>query len=299
MLIRRTGERAWHAPAGTTYTDEASLEALLEESPWLLPGPDEDKPLVVVRQLSVATGSVDLFGVSRSGAITIVECKLQANPEIRRSVVGQVFAYAAGLWGLSLEELDRSFQIRSKTPLVDSVRAALREDESNWDESSFRNAVAENLAEGRFRLVLAVDSITPELKRIVEYLNYHSVPDVLVIALELAYFTSDGVEVLKPQLYGQEFSRAETGGRTSTVGRAFVHGGIVWTGRGASGHARGPGLGRQPRSTFVVWARSGKRLGLSNHRCGRPLVSALLPVDDCFGAIAIWDVEVETAVRPQ
>lgn len=204
VLIRKSGERAWHAPSGTMYTDEASLEALLEESPSLLPGPEEDKPLVVVRQLSVRTGSVDLFGVSRSGAITVVECKLQANPEIRRSVVGQVFAYGAALWGLSFDELDRSFQLRKKMPLVEAVRAALPEGEPEWDESFFRNAVTENLATGRFRLVLAVDAITLELKRIVEYLNDHTVPEVLVVALELAYFTSDGVEVLQPQLYGQE-----------------------------------------------------------------------------------------------
>ena len=118
-------------------------------------------------------------------------------------MVGQVFAYAAALWGMDLDELDRRFEMRKKISLSDAVRTAA-EDDPDWDESSFRNAVAENLTTGRFRLVLAVDAITPELKHIVEYLNEHTLAEVSVLALELAYFRSEGVEVLQPRIYGQE-----------------------------------------------------------------------------------------------
>jgi hypothetical protein len=204
VLIRKMGERDWHAPASSAYRDEASLEALLEEAPSLLPGPDDDKPLVVVRQLSVEHGSIDLVGVSRSGAITVVECKLSQNPEIRRSVVGQVFAYAASLWRMGFDDLDRAFQLRSKGSVIDAMSAVLAESDPEWDATTFRDAVIENLAEGRFRLVLAVDAVTPELRHIVEYLNEHMVSEVLVVAVELAYIASDGVEILEPRVYGEE-----------------------------------------------------------------------------------------------
>lgn len=41
-------------------------------------------------------------------------------------------------------------------------------------------------------------------RNIVEYLNDHTVDEVVVLALELAYITSDGVEILEPRLYGLE-----------------------------------------------------------------------------------------------
>ncbi len=43
------------------------------------------------------TGSVDIALVEPAGLITLVECKLRANPEIRRAVLGQIMAYAANL----------------------------------------------------------------------------------------------------------------------------------------------------------------------------------------------------------
>jgi hypothetical protein len=58
VLIRKMGERDWHAPASSAYRDEAGFEALLEEAPSLLPGPDDDKPLVVER-VQAQEGSVD------------------------------------------------------------------------------------------------------------------------------------------------------------------------------------------------------------------------------------------------
>ena len=62
---------------------------------------------------SALARSVDLVAVGAAGQITVVECKLAANPEIRSSVIGQVFAYAAGLWSLSYDEFDRLFTDRA------------------------------------------------------------------------------------------------------------------------------------------------------------------------------------------
>jgi hypothetical protein len=209
VLIRHSGG-GWRAPTVTAYSDEEALELLLEQTPELLPGLDTG-PMAVVRQLSVPeTGAVDLFIVGVDGALTIVECKLQSNPDIRRRVVGQVVAYAAGLWRLSFEELDSAFAARAGKPLSAAVAEVADEVGGDFEETQFRQAVSTNLAAGRFRLVIAVDAITEELKRIVEYLNDHTVRDVEVIAFEVGYAADGDVELLIPAVYGQEAVRRKS-----------------------------------------------------------------------------------------
>lgn len=198
MLIRKKGQGSWDSPATTAYPDEASLQALLATSPELLPECDGSES--VARELRVPeTGQVDLVCVSPTGVITLVECKLQINPEIRRSIIGQIFAYAAGLWKLSYEEFDAAFQSRHGSSLADSFQGR-----AGWDEEEFRATVAANLESGALSLVLAVDSITDELKRIVSYLNTHMLPSVKVLAVELDYTAGHDVEILVPRTYGEE-----------------------------------------------------------------------------------------------
>jgi hypothetical protein len=207
MLIRKAGSgHAWHAPQVMAYTDEQMLQALLQRSPHLLPG-SAGTPMAVASELEVAgPGYVDLVGVDASGGITLVECKLRANPDIRRQVVGQVLAYAAALAGLPYEAFDRAFAARAGAPLAQRVQELGPE---AWDEEAFRAAVAATLAAGSFRLVIAVDRITDELKRTVVYLNQHTVADVQVLALELGYVADEGVEILLPAVYGQESSQTK------------------------------------------------------------------------------------------
>jgi len=203
VLIRKKGQPAqpWRSPEVDTYDDEAALQELLAESPKLL-GLGDD--VAVVRELTVpGIGSLDIAAVSSSGAIMLVECKLASNPEIRRSVVGQVFAYAAGLWSLGYNDFDRVFAARAGKPLDASIAEAAQLG-SDWDQDAFRASVAANLEAGRFDLVIAVDSITEELKRIVRYLNEHTVSEIRVLALELGYVSDGDVEVLLPTIYGEE-----------------------------------------------------------------------------------------------
>lgn len=206
MLIRTSGG-SWERPTVTSYTDEAALETLLLDSPELLPGGD-GSPLAVVNQLYVPdTGPMDLFAVSLTGELTVVEVKLRANPEIRRNVVGQAMAYASGLWRMSYAELDAAFAARAGKPLIDVLADRSATVGGDFDPESLRAAVSRNLGSGSMRLVIAVDAITNELKRIVEFLNDRTRPELEVLALELGYLGHQGVEVLVPTVYGQEAVR--------------------------------------------------------------------------------------------
>lgn len=199
MLIRQHGGQ-WHSPSTTAYTNEAELQALIAETPTLLPGIDSARA-AAAREVAVgAAGSVDVLVVEADGQITIVECKLRANPEIRRQVVGQSLAYAAALWQATYEDLDQAFERRSGVPLA----AALGEETDGWDEEQFRQTVTRNLADGALRFVIVVDEITDELKRIVTFLNRHTSPQLELRALELQRAVDAGVEVLMPATYGEE-----------------------------------------------------------------------------------------------
>ena len=178
VLIRQVGG-VWHQPEISDYLNEKELQDLVKLSPSLLPG---DSPIAVVDEFNVpGIGSVDLLGVGISGEITIVECKLRANPEIRREVVGQVFAYAGGLWRMTYDNFAATFSRRAGKSLMTAVGNL---QDGPDDEVEFRQAVTQRLDAGEFRLIIVVDEITSELKTIVEYLNHNTLRTVQVLALE-------------------------------------------------------------------------------------------------------------------
>ena len=208
LLIRRKGEENWHEPITQSYTKEAELQRLLAHAPGLIPGVDPER-CVVAREVHLGEGYADLVVVDADGVITIVECKLRANPEIRRSVVGQLMAYAAGLWRLSYDEFDATMSA-SHAQLSDLDDKSNAGEDPEPSASSVRESIARSLASGRFRLVIAVDHITGEHRSIIEYLNTQTVGDVQVLGLELEYVADEGVEILIPNIYGQETAEGKS-----------------------------------------------------------------------------------------
>ena len=172
VLIRRAGG-SWREPETTSYANEKELQDLLKTSSSLLP---DAEPSAVADEFWIPeVGSVDLVAVDAQGQLTLVECKLNANPEIRRAVIGQILAYAGGLWRMSYGDFAAGFAARAGQSLESAVAKVAGDD---LDEDQFRKALAQTLAAGGFRLIIAVDAITTELKRIVEYLNEHSLGSV-------------------------------------------------------------------------------------------------------------------------
>ena len=144
VLIRRSGE-SWRSPKVTAYSNEDALQSLVATSPQLLPG--GAAALAVAREFPVAAGSIDLVGVDPDGEVVVCECKLEANREARRMVVGQLFAYAGALWELSFDDFSERFASQAKATLTEAVAKMATAD---WDEEQFRQRVEANLAAGRF-----------------------------------------------------------------------------------------------------------------------------------------------------
>lgn len=188
-LIRRSGQD-WLEPTHG-YTNEAELQELLAEHPNLVTGEDG----VACREFQSGVGPADIVIITQDGSITLVECKLAANPQIRREIIGQLFDYAARLWKMPVDEFIHQWESQSGTTPFDVL------DDS---DGQLRETLAHNLADGRFRLVIAVDQINDQLRRIVEYLNMATPPGTGVIAMEFRRIVEADVEVLLPQTYGSE-----------------------------------------------------------------------------------------------
>jgi hypothetical protein len=212
VLIRRSGGE-WEPPSVTSYENEAELQALVVESPGLV---GASASVVALPEFALPNaGSLDVLLIDLDGSITLVEAKLNRNPEIRRAVVGQLLGYAGGLWGMSYDDLDAVVRARTSSSLVERAFAVAGEEE--FDTQEFRARVAGNLAEGIFRLVFAVDEITEDLKCAVEYLNSHTSASLEVIVLEFRYARVEGIEILLPNSFGEESARRKHTAATSTT----------------------------------------------------------------------------------
>lgn len=197
ILVRQRGSK-WEKAIRAEFADEKQLQTLLYESPELIKTED-DIAIVFAREAALpGSGYTDLLGVDVNGNIFLVETKLARNSEIRREVIGQILEYAAFLWGKSYEDIDRIFQSREGKSIFELLNA--KYPEILLDE--LRQNVSANLADGRFRLFIVVDSINPELEKIIAFLSSRG-GGLKLQAIAMPIYTRDNVEILAPQVYGQ------------------------------------------------------------------------------------------------
>lgn len=198
ILIRQS-DGTWREATYAGYALEGDLQGILAAHPDLIPGVEVGAR--TCREFQSEVGPADIVVVGAEGELTLVECKLAANPQIRREIVGQMFDYASRLWKMDVDDFAARWHNRTQDSLFG---------EGYDDGFLLREALARNLAEGRFRIVLAVDEINPALKRMVEYLNFMSGPSTSVIAVEYSRLTQEGIEILMPRVYGQELAEAKS-----------------------------------------------------------------------------------------
>jgi hypothetical protein len=198
LLIRNPGD-AWKRASEVEFAKEAELQRLLYESPELLSGAGDHPPAIFIAEAGLpGSGYTDLIGIDTDGDILIIETKLAKNPEIRRKVIGQVLEYAAYLWGMSYDELDDLAVEREGKTIADLLEAKAPE----LSRDALRDRVGRNLADGRFRLLIAVDKINAELEKIIAYVSSRGT-GVRLEAVELELYRHGEIQILVPHLYGQ------------------------------------------------------------------------------------------------
>jgi hypothetical protein len=198
ILVRTSGSK-WQSAKKLEFKEEGHLQSLLYESPDLIVTREEELPAILMREAGLpGSGFTDLVGVDSLGNILIVETKLAKNQEIRRKVIGQVLEYAAFLWRMPYEKLDELFKNREGKSIAELFSE--RSDLIAIDE--IVRKVSENLALGRFRLLIAVDEINPELEKIIAYVSSFR-SGLLLEALEVNIYQQGDTEVFVPQRHGQ------------------------------------------------------------------------------------------------
>lgn len=288
-VLMRRGDGLWKRPESDRYDDEAALQRLLVDTPDLLPGVG---PAVAVAEFSLPSGSADVVVVEPSGDVTVVECKLGSNREARRAVVGQVLSYASRMSLLGVEEFEDRFS-QGGRPLPDRLATLCADIGIEWDPERYRETLAKRLADGPMRVIVAVDSVSDELRTIIEFLNRRTTGGLEVLALEMEIARDGEIEILLPRVYGEESIRSidierRSSGRRWTVEDVFdrldvemapgvvaevrrltdqvlARGGNLYAGRAAfpSFYAYGR-LGGDQRSLFVVT--------LEENRLGGPTI---------------------------
>jgi hypothetical protein len=195
------------------YESEGLLQRLLAAHPSILAGdqfngPEPKRWLLIDREVGVPEAdegrgrwSLDHLFVDQHGIPTFVEVKRSTDTRIRREVIGQMFDYAANAvayWGPGQvrSQFEKACEIDGVPP-SERLSAFLRlqaevPDSADNRTNLFWNDVDTNLRAGRIRMVFVSDTIPPELRRIVEFLNGQMNP-AEVLAIEIKQFTGSGV----------------------------------------------------------------------------------------------------------
>lgn len=210
------------------FSSEDDLQALIAKYPELLDGkqirPDDPRRWILVSReqgIAESSGSGDRWSldhliIDQDAVPTLIEVKRGSNPELRRTVVGQLLEYAAHAaqtW--TANELRHTFENVSRTRggNPDELLAGLLGADEEPDVEGFWETVATNLAARRLRLLFVADEIPDPLARVVEFLNAQ-MPHIEVLAVEIKQFRGAQFHALVPRVIGRTATGPdETGSR--------------------------------------------------------------------------------------
>ena len=138
---------------------------------------------------------------------TLVEVKRGSNPEIRRTIVGQMLEYAAHAartWTADTlrHAFEESVDARGLDPSEELGKLLAPDGEEEPDADGFWERVATNLAAARLRLLFVADDIPDPLERVVEFLNAQ-MARIEVLAVEIKQFKGDSRQTLVPRVIGR------------------------------------------------------------------------------------------------
>ncbi|MGV3733280.1 MAG: hypothetical protein ACO1N6_07770 [Microcella sp.] len=183
VLVNRAGER--FDLVETPAPNEHALQEVMKVNPQLIPADDlglDGDLLVVGRETSLASGSIDLLCLAASGDLVLVEFKTgPQNPDFRHTLA-QVIDYGSDLWRLSVDDFDRGLVQRflrsghapESLAGCHDLRDAIARAGWNLDDEA-TDALLERLTDvlltGDFHYVIAAQRFTETMRTSLDYLN--------------------------------------------------------------------------------------------------------------------------------
>ena len=200
------------------FSSEDDLQVLVAEHPEILDGEqirpgDARRWILVTREKGIAETSgagarwaLDHLIVDQDAVPTLAELKRGANPEIRRTIVGQLLEYAAHAaetWTASelREAFERGAEARGRDAREELAELLRTHEEPEIER--FWETLSTNLAAKRLRLLFVADHIPDPLARTVTFLNAQ-MPDIEVLAVEIKRFPGTSGQTLVPRVIGRE-----------------------------------------------------------------------------------------------
>lgn len=186
---------------------EAELHDLMLSHPELLPVDEfglEGPLLVVGKQTTLASGYVDLVGLTAGGDIVVIEFKTgPQNPDFR-SALAQLLDYGSDLFGMDVNVFEETVAVRyfhsayctpeykGTKSLADAFAKAWPSKTSD-DLNTFTARLGDVLAQGAFHFVVVAQKFTPAMERTATYLNGLN-PAVNFHLVEMVRFAGDGLD---------------------------------------------------------------------------------------------------------
>lgn len=213
------------------FSTEDDFQTLLERYPNLLAGDQIDATtplrwLLVRREMGVAAEadaadrwSLDHLFLDQEAVPTLVEVKRSSDTRIRREVVGQVLDYAANAvvhW--SIDRIQEEYANTCDTDKVDPDERLEQFLQDDWSPDEFWTRVKTNLQAERIRMLFVADSLPPELRRIIEFLNKQMDP-AEVLGVELKRYSGAGLKTLVPRVIGNTAEAEKRKAATSSSSR--------------------------------------------------------------------------------
>lgn len=199
-ILHKNNVGKWEKINRKEYVNEAELQQLLADDVAILPLEEAgyDVPFITIgKEVSLANGYLDLLAVSTLGHVLIIETKLNSNPEVKRTVVGQILGYSAYLWKKNYEDFNNYFkdylrQQKSsfKGDLIEYLKISFGE---KFSENEFKEGLEKRLELGSFSLFVVVDKANQELKDIANYLNDRTGQEIDFYVIEVEQI-GDGKE---------------------------------------------------------------------------------------------------------
>ena len=201
-IVKENGtvERLGRKPFDTKDYNEAWLQELIADNPYLIPsaeiGAQYSDLVCIGREVPVGAGEnkgfIDNLYVTPTGNIVLVETKLWRNQEARRIVIAQIIDYAKEIRKWNSERLNnvaaeytlKKFGQSSKIIDIMARLGYL----SYSDEGELNTAISENLANASFLLMILGDGIRSGVREITEFLNENTSMSLELALVELEIY---------------------------------------------------------------------------------------------------------------
>jgi hypothetical protein len=202
--------------SGTGEYDEKWLQTLLYCHPEVFPieqiEPGFGELISLCCELPLVlgggrSGKLDNLFATRDGGLVLVEAKLWRNPEARRSAVAQAMDYAAAVFRLTYDDLQRAVlkarQLR-KLPVA-SLFEIVAGESPELDGTEFHDAVCRNLDRGRAVIAIVGDGIREDIIPIANLVQSHAGYRFTFALVELAVYETPatGIRLVVPSVLAQ------------------------------------------------------------------------------------------------